>query len=136
MGATHRPVFLIAEDDSDYVFLFREAVSASGIEARLQSVSNGADLVAWLTGRGIFADRRECPMPDLVFLDLRMPRMDGGEALAELASIPGFRLPPVYVTTALILPERREELLALGVQGFVSKPVAAEEIKDLAARHC
>ena len=111
---------LLVEDDPGDVLMTREAFEDYKVANRLHVVQDGADAMAFLRREGDFSG---APRPDLVLLDLNLPRMDGREVLqaiksdAELASIP-----VVVLTTS----EAEEDILrsySLHANAYVTKPV-------------
>jgi two-component system, chemotaxis family, response regulator Rcp1 len=87
---------LMADDNPGDVRLTRESLRDSRIECNLHAVGDGAEALAYLRREGEFAD---APRPDLVLLDLNMPRMDGHELLAEIKNDPDLRRIPVVILT-------------------------------------
>ena len=114
---------LLVEDDPGDVLMTREAFQDYKVANQLHVVQDGADAMAFLRREGDYAG---APRPDLVLLDLNLPRMDGREVLqaikgdAELASIP-----VVVLTTS----EAEEDVLrsySLHANAYVTKPVDFE----------
>src|SRR2546430_537091 len=93
-------VILLAEDRQDDVLLIRRAFKKAGISNPVHLVRDGEQVMAYLQGQGKFADRRLHPFPELLLLDLKMPRMDGMEVLTWLKSHPEFKLLRVVVLTS------------------------------------
>jgi len=114
---------LLADDDPADVLLTRRAFRASHLQNSLSVVSDGEELLEYLRREKRYAPPREAPRPDMVLLDLNMPRMDGREALAELRRDDRFKnLPVIILTTS----EHEADVLRtydLGANSFVSKPV-------------
>ena len=87
---------LLVEDDPGDVLMTREAFEDYRIANRLTVVTNGEDAVAYMRKEGRFAGE---PTPDLVLLDLNLPRRDGREVLLEIKSDPELRRIPVVILT-------------------------------------
>ena len=120
-----RPIeVLLVEDDPGDVLMTREAFQDHRIANRLEVVNNGEDALAYLRQEGQFADAAR---PDLVLLDLNLPRRDGREVLREVKSDPGLkRIPVVVLTTS----DAEADVLAsydLHANAYVRKPVDFEQ---------
>ena len=81
-------VVLIADDDEDDCLLVGKAFQEIGIAHDLHFVGDGRELLDYLCNKGDFADPGKYPRPNLILLDLNMPRIDGREALARIKSDP------------------------------------------------
>jgi CheY-like chemotaxis protein len=90
------PVMLIVEDNTADVFLFQEALEASGVRASLYSVGDGDVAMKFLRHRPPYPDS---PRPDIVVLDLNLPLMNGREVMSEMAADPNLRSIPVAILT-------------------------------------
>jgi CheY-like chemotaxis protein len=119
---------LLVEDDPGDVLMTREAFEDYKLKNQLHVVNDGAEAMAFLRREGAHA---QAPRPDLVLLDLNLPRMDGREVLqaiksdAELASIP-----VVVLTTS----EAEEDVLrsySLHANAYVTKPVDFERFIEV-----
>lgn len=111
---------LLVEDDPGDVVLIQEAFEHNKVQNRLAIVSDGVEAVAYLRRDGEFAD---APRPDLVLLDLNLPRKDGREVLAEIKADDDLAAIPVVVLTT---SEAEEDILRsykLHANAYVSKPV-------------
>ena len=89
---------LMAEDDAEDCLLVREALVESRQSCDLRIVRDGEELLDYLNRRGVYTNGRR-PVPDLIFLDLKMPKRDGREALRELKGDARFKQIPVVVFT-------------------------------------
>lgn len=120
-----RPIeILLVEDDPGDVLMTREAFDDYKIANRLTVVSNGEDAIAYLRKQGRFADART---PDLVLLDLNLPRRNGREVLSDIKGDPLLRRIPVVILTT---SEAEEDVIAaydLHANAYVRKPVDFEQ---------
>ena len=126
-----QPVILLAEDREDDILLIRQAFHKGGINVPLFVVRNGEEVVAYLKGEGKFFNREEYPLPSLLLLDLKMPRMDGFEVLKWIRTQPGLNTLRVVVLTS---SERiRDVNIAynLGANSFLVKPMDFEHVVEL-----
>ncbi len=122
---------LTAEDDPDDRMLVKDAFIESGQDNKLFFVVDGIDLLQFLRHQGNYAAIEESPTPDLILLDLNMPRKDGRESLAEIKADPDLRYIPVVVLTA---SEAEADILRtynLGGAGFIIKPETFEGLLEV-----
>ena len=87
----------------------------------MQAVGDGAEAIDYLRGVDDYADRQRFPIPALILMDLKMPRMDGFEFLGWLRREPGLRLIPVVVLSSSNLPHDVRRAYDLGANSFVVK---------------
>lgn len=124
------PVVLVAEDNENDIFLLERAFGHLGFDTPVQYVRNGEQAIAYLAGRGRFANRAEFPLPDLLLLDLKMPRKNGFEVLEWIQNEPALsRLRTVVLTTSEDIYEINRAY-ALGAASFLTKPLNFSEFKD------
>ena len=119
---------LLVEDDPGDVLMTREAFDENKVANRLAVVSDGESAMAYLRKEGPYAD---APTPDLVLLDLNLPRMDGREVLAAMKGDATLQSIPVVVLTT---SEAEEDVLrsyALHANAYVTKPVDFERFIDV-----
>lgn len=114
---------LLVEDDPGDVLITREAFAENKVRNALSVVSDGETALAYLRREGDFA---AAPRPDLILLDLNLPRKDGHEVLAEIKSDAALaRIPVVILTTS----DAEEDILRsydLHANAYVTKPVDFE----------
>jgi CheY-like chemotaxis protein len=115
---------LVVEDDADDVRLLELAARQAQSGLALHSVPNGEEALAYLNGEGSFSDRQAHPLPDLVLLDLKLPRMDGFEVLDWIRNHPELRGLKVFVWTDSGQPEVLARATQAGANRFVPKSVA------------
>src|SRR5687767_78967 len=92
-------VILIADDDAEDCMFLRDALEENGLGKSLHFVENGEKLMDYLHHRGNYSDSEKYPIPELILLDLNMPKKDGRKALKEIKSDQELRLIPVVVLT-------------------------------------
>jgi CheY-like chemotaxis protein len=119
----HRPItILMADDDVDDRDLAREALAESRVLNDLHAVNDGAELLEYVRHEGRYT-AENAPRPDIILLDLNMPKVDGREALAALKKDPKLRSIPVVILTTSRAEEDVVRSYDLGANSFISKPV-------------
>lgn len=121
---------LLAEDDEEDRYLISEALDEGRVPNHLYMVEDGEQLMDYLFRRGQYTDKEQWPEPDLILLDLNMPRKDGREVLEEVKEIPDFRHIPIVVLTTSRAEEDVFRSYHMGVSGFVTKPVTFRELME------
>ena len=122
---------LIAEDDPGDVFLLKRAFSQSGISITLHFVRDGQEVIDYLRGENGYADRQNYPMPDLLLLDLKMPRLNGFDVLEWLRDQPGLKRLLVTILTSSDQPQDVNRAYDLGANSYLLKPHNSEYLCDL-----
>src|SRR5262245_27055537 len=74
-------IVLLVDDNDDDIFLFKLALTEAGIADPVHTAADGKEAIEYLSGKGRFRDRKQYPLPTVMFLDLRMSRTDGFEVL-------------------------------------------------------
>ncbi|GAA3034976.1 response regulator [Actinokineospora globicatena] len=118
---------LLVEDDEGDVIMVREAFEQRGPATRLHVVNDGIEAVAFLRRAEGYAD---APRPDLILLDLNMPRMDGREVLAEVKADPALTAIPVVVLTTSAAQEDILSSYSLYANAYITKPADLDEFLD------
>ncbi|HWT26039.1 MAG TPA: response regulator [Solirubrobacteraceae bacterium] len=111
---------LLVEDDPGDVLLIQEAFADNKVRNRLHTVADGVDALRFLRQEDEFA---EAPRPDLILLDLNLPRKDGREVLAEVKTDEALQQIPVVVLTTSKLEEDVLRSYRLHANAYVTKPV-------------
>lgn len=122
-----RVLILLAEDDPGDQELTRRALQGKVLRTDLRIVENGEELLDYLYRRGPYADPGAAPRPDLILLDLNMPRMGGREALAHLKRDPVLCTIPVVVLTTSNQETDILKSYNLGCNSYIQKPVDIEQ---------
>ena len=119
---------LLVEDNPGDVRLFKEALKDGALHARLQVARNGEEAIAYLRGIGAGA-----PYPDLVLLDLHMPRKGGLEVLQEIKQDPVLSSIPVIVLTSSNDPYEADRSAELKADLFITKPTNLSNFRSVVA---
>lgn len=119
---------LMAEDDPEDQMLVKEAFKRSRVANGMEIVEDGEQLLLYLHKQGAYAHAHR---PDLILLDLNMPKKDGREALAEIKADPDLRGIPVIVLTTSSAEEDVVRSYDLGVSSYIEKPVTFEKLVEV-----
>lgn len=117
MGERPKRIFLVEDNKAD-VRLIQEALKNSSIPLQVVAVRNGMDAMAYLRQEGEFADALR---PDLILLDLNLPRKDGREVLAEIKADPKLKRIPVVILTTSKNEEDISQSYELHVNCYITK---------------
>ncbi len=131
MSRNGRTTILLAKDDQNDVMLIKRAFSKSRIVNPIVCVENGEDAVAYLRGDGQYAERQQHPLPFMLLLDLKLPRLSGHEVLQWLRGQPLLKRLPVVVLTSSREPVDINRAYELGANSYLVKPVVFEEFAAL-----
>jgi len=121
----------LVEDEEGDVFFMRQAMQKAGVLDSLQVASDGRQAIDYLKGNGKFANREEFPLPCLVLLDLKLPRVMGLDVLKWI------REQPEVATIVVILTSSQEQAdiataYRLGANGYLVKPSDVSQLTDMA----
>jgi CheY-like chemotaxis protein len=119
---------LLVEDDLVQARLAAEAIRRGAFRHRTTLVGDGQEALDFLCRRGIF---RQAPRPDLILLDLRLPKMDGLDVLAEIQADDHLKTIPVVIMTASEDEQDRTICQRHNVQAYMTKPVDLEKFLAL-----
>ena len=125
---------LLVEDNPDDVDLTLRAFRRAGFTHPVEVVRDGVEALDFLFARGEHAGRAGRPLPSVVLLDLKLPRLDGHEVLRRLRADPRTRLLPVVILTSSVEEEDLERGYGGGCNSYVRKPVSYTEFVE-AVRH-
>jgi two-component system, chemotaxis family, response regulator Rcp1 len=115
---------LLVEDNPGDVRLTKEALKEGKLLNQLTVVGDGVEALSFLRRQGIYAD---APQPELILLDLNLPKKDGREVLAEIKADPNLRRIPVVVLTTSSSEEDILKIYDLHANCYITKPVDLEQ---------
>lgn len=123
-------VVLMADDDEDDRLLASEALLESESRYEMRFVKDGVELMQYLRREGDFRQQADVVRPNLILLDLNMPRKDGREALAEIKSDPDLGQIPVIILTTSSTHKDIFQSNSLGAASYRTKPVTFKAMVD------
>jgi CheY-like chemotaxis protein len=125
LTARKSTVFLLVEDDPNDVFIIEQEFKRAGQGIRLSTVHDGIEARRYLEGDGEYGEREKFPLPDVILLDLKMPRFSGFDFLEWLRYKGPQHLnwTPVVVVSSSALQKDVDRAYALGVNSYIVKPV-------------
>ena len=122
MSLPEQLVILVVEDLEDDVLLIKRAFQKAGIKNPVFVLRDGEEAKAYLEGRAKYSQRDEYPLPDLILLDLKMPKLDGFELLEWIRAQPALRALRVVVLTSSEDIYDINKAYELGANSFLVKP--------------
>ena len=125
---------LVAEDDLTDVFFLERAFKRAGIPVTLHFVRDGQEVIDYLQGSGQFADRTRHPLPQLVLLDLMMPRLDGFGVLEWTRKQPALNGLVIVIFSSSGEPRDINRAYGLGANSYIVKPHSMGELMELVGR--
>ena len=123
MSLPEQAVILLVEDRDDDVFLVRRALRQAKVFNPFFLVRDGEEALSYLEGKGKYRNRDEYPLPDIMLLDLKMPKMDGFEVLRYVRSKPEFKALRIIVLTSSEELKDVNKAYEIGANSFLVKPL-------------
>lgn len=122
---------LLVEDDPAHAEIVRRNLQNGHVANRIVHVSDGEDALNYLYRRCKYQDSCEFPVPHLVLLDLRLPKVDGLEVLRTVKSDPGLSSIPVVILTTSAAESDLAKAYSCHANSYLVKPVGLQEFVDL-----
>ncbi len=122
---------LYVEDEESDVILLRYALRKAKVSNPLLVVGDGEEGMAYLGGRGQYADREKYPLPALVLLDLNLPRVPGMKLLEWIRRQPSLTELPVVIYTSSNQPNDLKDAKRLNANEYVVKPSGIDKITEI-----
>lgn len=120
--------FLLIEDDDDHATIVIRTLKSNRIANRIDRAVDGEQGLAYLRRQGVYQDACR---PDVVLLDLKLPKVDGHEVLAQVKADPELRSIPIVVLTTSAAERDRESAYRLHANSYLVKPVDFEQFRKL-----
>jgi CheY-like chemotaxis protein len=122
---------LLVEDDINDIFLVKRAFKMAHLENPLQVVTDGEEAMHYLSGHGKYEDRHVYPVPKLIVMDIKMPRMSGFDVLEWIKHDGKLRRIPVVIVSSSDRPEDIDRAYELGANAYMVKPVNYRAVERL-----
>lgn len=122
---------LLVEDNDDDVFAMKRALRLGNIGNPLQIVTNGQQALDYLSGSRQYADRERHPLPFIIFLDLKLPYVDGFDILAWMRQQRQFDDIVVIVLTSSAETRDQEKAYSFGARSYLVKPPTPIALNDI-----
>jgi CheY-like chemotaxis protein len=126
------PHILIADDERADVELMQIVLQGEGVE-EVTAVRDGAEALDYLNRRGNYSDRAP-GNPDLIFLDLNLPKVSGLQVLGQMRAEQSLQAVPVVVFSSSLDERDRQESLVSGADDYAVKPINFEQFQAVIAR--
>ncbi len=130
------PTVLHVENDKNDQLLARIAFQRVQCPVNLQAVEDGEQAMDYLMNAGRFSDRVLYPFPDLILLDLKLPRKSGMQVLEWVRTRPEFDGLPILVLSSSEHSDDRDRAMALGANAYHAKPLALDPLTGLIREIC
>jgi len=122
---------LLVEDDLNDIFLVKRAFKRAQVTNPLQVVTDGAEAIQYLQGKGKYSDRRTYPLPKLIVMDIRMPRKTGFEVLEWVKNDGQLKRIPVIIVSSSDSPQEINRAYELGANAYMIKPMDFKSVENL-----
>lgn len=123
---------LVAEDDANDAFILQRAFKACGLKRPIHVVHDGAEAIKYLHGDPPYDNRIHHPFPDILILDLKMPRASGFEVLEWINQHPDYRVIPAIVWSASADRRDVKHAFCLGAHAYLCKPTEYDRFTEFA----
>ena len=138
MDAPTTQTILLVEDEENDVTFMEMALEKAGLLSAFQLAEDGEEAINYLSGQGDFADRARFPLPALVFLDLKLPKVMGMDVLKWIRDQPALDAMVVIVLTSSQQRSDIQKACTLGANSYLvkpSNPLGLNEIVDVVKRY-
>ena len=122
---------LLVEDNEDHAELVRRSFADNHVANAIHHVKNGEEALDYLFRRGAYSDRNDSPTPNLILLDLRLPKVDGIEVLKEIKASEIYKSIPVVVLTSSSAEQDIARAYSNHANSYLVKPVDFEKFSRM-----
>lgn len=121
--------FLLVEDDEDHAQLVIRSLKNNRVVNRIDHINNGADALEYLFRKGRYSAQ---PLPDIILLDLKLPRVDGLEVLQKIKSDDNLKMIPVVILTTSDTEKDRTSAYLQHANSYLVKPLDFNQFRKMA----
>jgi CheY-like chemotaxis protein len=121
--------FLLVEDDEDHAQLVIRSLKNNRVVNRIDHINNGADALEYLFRKGQYSAQ---PLPDIILLDLKLPRVDGLEVLQKIKSDDNLKMIPVVILTTSDAEKDRTSAYLQHANSYLVKPLDFNQFRKMA----
>ena len=126
---------LVADDDPGDQLLMRRSFEKACVDCDLRFVNDGEEALDYLLRRGKYENPRSSPRPDVLLLDINMPKLDGRQVLGQVKTDPQLAAIPVVILTTSDWEFDVQACYELGCNSYLTKPVEVTDFIDLECAH-
>jgi CheY-like chemotaxis protein len=130
-GSESNFVILLVEDEENDALLLQRALRKNKVTNPVHWMKDGVEALDYLSGQGPYSERSQYPFPQMIILDLKMPRMTGLELLAYLQQHPELRVIPTIVMSSSQIQEDIEKAYDLGANTYMVKPTEFDSLAGM-----
>jgi two-component system response regulator len=123
-------VVLLVEDNDDDIELTKRSFEKQPVPLKIEVAHDGQEACDFLFGHGTSPEKQRSELPDLILLDLKMPKLDGFEVLSRIRANPLTKYIPVVILTSSSQMSDKIQAYAAGANSFVCKPVNFNEFLE------
>jgi len=127
-------IILLVEDNPADQQLCLRAFKKGKINTNIHIVSDGQEAMDYLLNQNTFINKNDYPRPDLILLDINMPKKDGKQVLKEIKENPDLKIIPVVMLTTSDQEKDIVDSYNLGVNSYISKPVRINDFVDAVSK--
>lgn len=124
-------IILLVEDNSDHAELIMRSLDELSMECTIKHVKDGEEALDYLLRRKAYQDAKESPEPDVVLLDLRLPKIDGLEVLQNIKNDDSLRRIPVVILSTSEAEKDVSRAYDFHANGYLVKPLDFDKFMDL-----
>jgi len=129
-------IILVVEDSGDDLRLLQRFFAKAGLRQPLRSVPDGVEAMSYLLGRGGYADRARYPQPNLLLIDISMPRVNGLELMSWLRTQPDFQHLIVVALSSSSDQEEINRAYQMGAHSYLLKPGSGTDMEKIVKTFC